>query len=203
MGWTNRYAGGASVTDVSPPLARVESSVDLGETDAWIVQSYQHLTGAPWPVMISTGAVIIATLVAVGLANHISHPAAWAVVALVGVIGIFRVRLWLLRRLTLKNVTEALATRGVHYPMTASMTVTESEVHWKMGVFESRCPIDAISDVIRLGPFLLLTVQGSPVLVPERAFDSPEHRMMVLAALRRGMTAEAVARSPDLSTQAR
>ena len=72
-----------------------------------------------------------------------------------------------------------------------------------MGVLESRCPIDAISDVKRLGPFLMLTVQGSPVLVPERAFDSVEHRMMVFAALRRGMTAEAVARSPDLSAQAR
>ena len=191
------------MSDVSPSPARVESRVGLGDTDAWIVQSYQHLTDAPWPMMVSTGAVIIATLVAVGIANHVSHPAAWAVVALVGTIGIFRVRPWLMRRLTLKSLTKALAIRGVHYPMTASMTVTDSEVHWTMGVLESRCPIDAISDVKRLGPFLMLTVQGSPVLVPERAFDSVEHRMMVFAALRRGMTAEAVARSPDLSAQAR
>lgn len=170
----------------------------LGETDGWIARSDRHLTGEPWPQMIATGSVIFATLVAVILAGLVNHPLAWGAVAIVGIIA-FRLRPWLWRRLALKRLTGSLALRDVHYPMPASVTVTDTEVLWTLGVFDSRCPISAISDVRRLGPYWLLTVQGSSVLLPDRAFQSDEQRRTVLAALRHGMTPEAVARSPDLT----
>lgn len=176
----------------------VESEVRFGETDGWIRRAGRHLTGEPWPNLMATVPLVLATLAAIVLASLVKHPAAWVAAVVLGIVA-FRLRPWLWRRLALKRLKRALAIRDVHHPLPASMTVTDTELQWSLGVFESRCPINAVSDVRRLGPFWVLTIQGATVFLPERSFLSDDHRKTVLAALRNRMKPEAVARSRDLT----
>jgi len=189
---------GSVATGAPPDYPCVEGELRFGETDGWARRANRHLTGEPWPNLMATGPLILATLAAIVIAGLLKHPAVWAAAVVVGIVA-FRLRPWLWRRLAVKRLKHTFAIRDVHFPLPASMTVTDTQVQWSLGVFDSRCPIDAVSDVRRLGPFWLLTVQGVSVFLPDRNFQSDDHRRTVFTALRDGMKPEAVARSPDLT----
>jgi hypothetical protein len=183
---------------------KIEGHIHIGEASAWAPKACKPMTGHPWPMVVSNlvgGAVTIgAMMIQGGLQEAGLVPAwGWLVAILVGIVAGVWVTIIVCRRMAVGHFRKALAARDVPNPLATAYEVADGWLTMRSHVVETRAPLTAVSDVMKLGPYWALLIQGGPHFIPARYFKNPAEERAFLSLLSDGLPEETRARSPDLT----
>ena len=180
----------------------IQGEIAVGEASRFAGKATARLNGHPMTMIISKvvsgGAAIVLILAFSALQTALELPAwSWAPAFLAVLwlsisLGLKACRWWALR-----FARKAFADRGLVNPVPSRFALTDDGFASGTGRATLVAPWSAVSDLLSVGPYWVLLVEGHPQFLPKRFFASPVEEHAFVRALLERMLPEARVRSVE------
>jgi hypothetical protein len=179
---------------------KTEAQIRIGGATAWAALANKRLTGYPWNYMGFLCAGLLAGILAFTLALVITKTLSlnWILFFLIQILLVGALLMLFARfvqNLSVLWYRRQLLARGTPDPLPLALELVGDSVRWQIGDIQSTAPISEVSEVLPVGPYWVLLIQGTAIYMPRRAFGDSQRAF--LSELLSQMPEAAKARSPE------